>query len=122
MAVNAISAARISRRNRYNTTRISTAAIVKECSRSPRARSNEIRRAVQGGIHGDALRLQGGREVRQGLFDCQGGRQGICTELTRERQHDAGFAHDQRVARAQRRTLLTSATSRTSTGTALRTR
>ncbi len=66
---------------------------------------DEIRRAVQGGVHGDALRFQGGREVRQGLFDGQGGRQGICTELTRERQHDAGFAHDQRVARPQPRSL-----------------
>ncbi len=60
---------------------------------------------MEGGVHGDALRLQGGPKVSHDLFDCQGGRQGIGTELTRERQHDAGFAHDQRVARPQRRSL-----------------
>src|SRR6266436_1959468 len=46
-----------------------------------RSAFDEIRRAVKGGVHGDALCLQGGREVRQDLFDGQGGRQGIGTEL-----------------------------------------
>ena len=54
-------------------------------------------------------RLEGGaqpaRALGQGLFDRQGGRQGIRAVLAGEGQHDAGLAHDQRVARSQRRSL-----------------
>ena len=122
MAVKAISAARTSRRNRYSTARMSTAAISQGLLQVAERALDEIGRTMQRRIEGDSLRFQGRRQVGQRLLDRQGGRQGVGAVLARERQHDAGLAHDERSRpTAAPAPLSPRATSRSRMGVPLRT-
>ena len=105
MARKVISAERQSRRNRNSTTRIRTAAINSECSRLDQRPLDEIGRAVQRRIDGDALRLQCRRQVAKRRFHGTGGVQGIGAILAGQRQQHAACGPDQRIAGAQRRRL-----------------
>ncbi len=64
-----ISAERQSRRNRYSTANIRTAAITSDCSSEGQRPFDEVRGPVQHRIDRDTLRLQGRRQLRQRGFD-----------------------------------------------------
>jgi hypothetical protein len=98
MAVKAISAARASRRKTYKHGENEYRCDHQRLSEIPQGTLDEIRRTMQGGIHRNALRLQGRSQARERLFDGPGNRQRVRAILAGQRQQDARLAHHQGIA------------------------